>query len=83
MLTELIATFIIVITLEFLIQVLTSFSGVHIAFMIWLGFILPVTAGNVIWGNDKIEWICKKIAIASGYRLATLLAAGYILSIWQ
>ena len=83
MFTEFIATFIMVMTLEFLIQILPSYSGIHIAFIIWLGFILPMTASNVIWGNDKKEWMCKKIAIASSYRLVTLLAAGYILNIWQ
>ena len=82
MLTEFIATFIMVMTLEFLIQILPSYSGMHIAFMVWLGFILPMTASNVIWGNDKKEWMYAKIAIASGYRLVTLMAAGYILSIW-
>ena len=82
MLTEFIATFIMVMTLEFLIQILPSYSGMHIAFMIWLGFILPMTASNGIWGSDKKEWMCKKIAIASGYRLMALVAAGYILSIW-
>ena len=49
--------------------------------MVWVGFVLPMTASNVIRGNDDRKQMCTKIALAAGYRLISLVAIGYILSV--
>lgn len=82
MLLEFIATLLMIMTLDFLMQLLPEFSGMHIAFMIWVGFVLPTMASTVIWGNDTKKWMFAKVAISSSFRLLTLVAAGYVLSIW-
>jgi Protein of unknown function (DUF1761) len=80
MLAEFIATLLIIISLACLIRAIPSMSGVHVAFMVWVGFILPMTVSNVVWGNDPKKWMCAKIAISTVGRLISLLAVGYLLS---
>lgn len=77
---EFIVTFVIVMTLAFLIKMLPSFSGMHVAFLVWFGFLLPANLSSVLWGNDSKKWMFTKVAISSVGRLITLLAAGYILA---
>jgi hypothetical protein len=63
--------------------VYTNSSGASAAFMSafwnWLGFIVPVTLGAVLW--DGKPW--KLFAINGGYWLAQLLLASMILSYWM
>ncbi len=49
MVTEFIATFFMVMTLDFLTKIISGFSPLHIAFMVWLGFVLPTITSMVIW----------------------------------
>lgn len=46
---ELAATFVLMMTFAFLVKLLPGFSGVHIAMIAWIGFILPMTVSNVLW----------------------------------
>lgn len=82
LLTEFVATLLMIISLACLVKAIPQYSGVQVGFMTWLGFVLPMTVSNIIWGGDKREWWCKKILISVSYRLLVFLAAGYILSIW-
>jgi Protein of unknown function (DUF1761) len=83
MLTEFVATFLMVMTLDFLINIIPpNYSGVHIAFMVWLGYVLPTMMSTVIWGGDAKKWMCTKIILSSICRLLGLLATGYVLSVW-
>ena len=82
MLMEFIATLLMVMTLDFLMRIIPDFSGMHIAFMIWIGFVLPTMGSTIIWGNDSKKWMFAKVAISSSFRLLSLVAAGYVLSIW-
>ena len=46
---ELIATLMMMMTLAFLVKMLPGFSGMHISFLVWIGFLLPMTVSNVLW----------------------------------
>jgi hypothetical protein len=83
MAAEFVATFFMVMTLDFLTKIITGFSAMHIAFMVWLGFVLPTMVSTVVWGNDPRKWMPTKIAISGSFRLVALLMAGYIFSIWK
>ena len=79
---EVIASALMVIGLACVIRAIPEYSGIQNAFMVWLGFVLPMTVSNTIWGGDKREVMMIKVILATGYRLVSLLAVGYILSIW-
>ena len=53
-------------------------AGLTAGFWNWLGFIMPVTLGSVLW--EKKPW--KLWIINNGYHLTTLLVMGTILAIW-
>ena len=80
MLAEFIATFLMVITLSFLVEILPTYSGIHLAFLVWIGFVLPTMTSTVIWGADTKKYMATKIAVSSICRLIGLLATGYVLS---
>ena len=81
MLAEFVATFFMVVTLAFLIEMLPDMSGIHIAFLVWIGYVLPTMTSTVIWWGDAKKWMSTKIAVASVWRLIGLLATGYILTL--
>ncbi len=82
MLAEFVATLFMVTTLAFLIEMLPSFSGMHIAFLVWIGYVLPTMTSTVVWGGDAKKWMGTKIAISSICRLLGLVASGYVLGMW-
>ena len=82
MLTELASTFIMVMTLDFLIQILPGFSGIHVAFLVWFGFVLPSMVSSIIWGKDDKGWMPAKIFISTSYRLLFLLISAFVLQSW-
>ena len=73
---------IMVMTLAFLIKMLPSMSGMHIALLVWFGYVLPTMTSTVIWGADAKKYMCTKIAVSSVCRLLGLLATGYVLAMW-
>ncbi len=81
MLTEFASTLMMITTLAFLTIILPQFSGVHIAFLVWIWFILPTMTSTIIWWNDEKKWMAIKIAISSLCRLVGLLLAGYIFTL--
>ena len=53
-------------------------AGLQAAFWNWLGFIVPVTLGTVLWeGKPWTLWVLN-----AGYYLVGLLAIGVLLSVW-
>ena|SRR5688572_25215766 len=54
-------------------------TGVSSAFWMWLGFIMPVQATDVLFGNKKM----KLFAINTGYQLASVLAMGVVLGLMK
>jgi hypothetical protein len=54
------------------------FAGLSAGFWCWLGFVMPVSLGTVLW--DQKPW--KLWFINTGYWLVLLLVMGVILAIW-
>jgi hypothetical protein len=52
--------------------------GVHVAFFIWLGFVLIVTSGVYLWEGKPL----KLWAIHASYYLVLLLINGALLASW-
>jgi len=57
-----------------------SGMGVQIAFLIWLGFAMPLAAGSM-WDTQK-GYKMKKFLITAGYQLVTLLVLGWAFTMW-
>jgi hypothetical protein len=55
-------------------------SPYKIVFMTWLGFALPTTAGNMIFGGSPEGYVWHKIAISGGEILARLLLAAWVIT---
>jgi hypothetical protein len=54
-------------------------NGLMAGFWNWLGFVVPITIGTVLWEGKSMKlWY-----INAGYYLAQLLLMGTILSLWQ
>ncbi len=58
----------------------TPFSLYHIAFWVWLGFIVPTQIGGVIWGNTKKQYWLKQILIMVTYQLLGIMLGAFIVS---
>ena len=82
MLTEAVASFLMIVGLACIIQAIPEYSGMRNALMIWVAFVLPTLTSSVLWGGDKREYMFAKVAVTGSYRLLILLLAGYILSVW-
>jgi glycerol uptake facilitator-like aquaporin len=50
LITEFIVTFLMVISIACIVRAIPQYSGIQNAFMLWLGFVLPMTVSNIIWG---------------------------------
>jgi hypothetical protein len=81
--TEFVATALMIVGLACVIRAIPEYSGVQNAFMVWLAFVMPAGMSVVLWGNDAKKWMCTKIALMASNRLIALLVAGYILSMWK
>jgi hypothetical protein len=53
------------------------YGGMANAFGLWLGFVVPLALGNVLWGGKTILFWLN-----IGGMLITLLAAGAIIGAW-
>lgn len=56
----------------------TVVRGVQTGFWMWLGLIVPVQLGSVLW--DEKSW--KYFAITTGYQFVLLLIFGALLATW-
>lgn len=56
----------------------TLVGGLWVAFTVWLGFIMPVVLGELLWGGTKTMFWLK-----AGNMFFTLLVAGAILGMWS
>jgi putative Ca2+/H+ antiporter (TMEM165/GDT1 family) len=53
-------------------------GGVANGFGVWIGFVVPLALGNVLWGGKKeLFWL------SIGGMLLSLLTAGAIIGAWQ
>jgi hypothetical protein len=54
-------------------------AGLNVGFWNWLGFVVPVTMGSVLWEGKswKLWWLNV------GYYLVSMLLMGIILAVWM
>ena len=78
---QFIASLVMFFVLELYILASTSggaMPGLTTAFMLWLGFVVPVKLGDMLWGGNKtLFWL------SIGGHFVTLLIVGAILGAWM
>jgi hypothetical protein len=79
---EFCTSFAIITALATLISLLQNVPALQVSLFVWLGFILPKTISDTIWGKDTRSMMPLKIAINASYSFILLLTVGYIFSIW-
>ena len=69
--------------LALLIAMLPDQSPYFIAFLVWLGFVLPTEASSQIFGGAPEGYVWHKIGISVGESLLHLLAASWVITLIQ
>jgi len=77
---QLFVTFLSTFSLANLVPYVSAMSVYHLAFWIWIGFIVPVQVSSVIWGNTKKKFWLKQIFVVASNQLVSLMLAAWILS---
>lgn len=81
-LVQFIFTLIQLYVLAHFVQGWTDVSGVEVAIWLWLGFIAPTVASNLIWSMTTLRKRVILFGIIGGYQLVCMTIFGYILSHW-
>lgn len=79
---QLIVTILSAWVLAVLISLLPEQSPFTIAALVWLGFVLPTTASNMIFGGSPEGYVWHKILISGGEALVHLLVAAWVISLF-
>lgn len=58
----------------------SDWSIYQLAFLFWLGFLLPTQVSAVIFGGTKEGWVMKKIAIMAGASLINMEIIALVLT---
>mgnify|MGYP001593097774 CR=1 FL=1 len=77
-----VATFVVAAVLAhvvYFLNVVDWQEGLETGFWMWLGFVVTVQLGGVLWEGKKFALFL----LNTGYNLASLLAMGVILAVWQ
>lgn len=68
--------------LIYFINALPNVSPYFIAFMAWVGFLLPANVSSVIFGGTETKYILPKSAILVGGALVATLAGAFVASLF-
>lgn len=60
----------------------SDWSIYQLAFLFWLGFLLPTQVAAVIFGGTKPGWVMKKIAIMAGAALINMEIIALVFSMF-
>ena len=63
-----------------LMPYISSFSIYHVAFWLWIGFIVPIQISTVLWGKTKKRYWAKQIFVMVSMQLAGIMLAAFVLS---
>lgn len=77
---QLVLTLLTTVAFANLVPYVTAFSIYHLAFWIWVGFIVPVQIGSVVWANTKKKYWLKQILIMLSFQLVAIMLTAWILS---
>ncbi len=80
-LLQLFLTFFTTVSFANLVLYIPAFGIYHIAFWIWIGFIVPVQIASVVWAKTKRQFWAKQIFVMVTNQLASLMLAAWILSL--
>lgn len=80
--TQMLVTFVSAWVLAFFLALLPNVAWYTLAFLLWLGFIVPTEVSSVIFGGTEGRWILSKIVISIGGSLACILAGAWVLSLF-
>ncbi len=58
-------------------------AGLSAAFWTWLGFAMPINAGNAMWSARPRVYAWHLFFITAGFQLVSLLVFGAILGAWM
>lgn len=75
-------TFLQAYVLAFFISEWQMYSGLIIALLVWLAFIMPMVAAGAMWNNDSRKISFARFYIQSGYQLVLFTLFGLVLSYW-
>lgn len=76
---QLLLTLFTTISFANLLPYISAFSSYHTAFWIWIGFIVPIQIGAVIWGNTKRQYWIKQIFVMVSFQLVAIMLMAWIL----
>ncbi len=57
----------------------TGFSGLFIGLLTWIGFVVPMESGELVW--EKIPF--RLFLLRTGNQLIAIAVSGFILGAWQ
>ncbi len=77
---QLLLTLFTTISFANLVPYISAFSIYHIAFWIWIGFILPIQIGAVVWANTEKKFWVKQIFVMAAFQLVSMMLIAFILS---
>jgi uncharacterized protein DUF1761 len=63
--------------------VTTLGGGLHIGFLAWLGFAVPIALGNALFSGRDKSLVWPMFFVQAGHELAGLLVTGAILGVWH
>lgn len=66
-----------------LMVLVPDYSPYSLAFLVWLGFVVPTEASAMIFGGSKPEYVWHKIFISIGESLLHLMVAAWIINTIQ
>ncbi|MES2088342.1 MAG: DUF1761 domain-containing protein [Patescibacteria group bacterium] len=77
---QLFLTFFTTVSFANLVPYVSAFSIYHLAFWIWIGFIVPLQISSVVWANTKRKFWAKQIFVMVTNQLVSIMLAAWILS---
>lgn len=80
----LIAQFVVTLVTTVVFSILStnvSMNLYYLAFLAWLGFVVPTQVAGVIFGGTAPQWIAKKIAVMAFGALACFEAMALVMSV--
>lgn len=80
---QVVVTVISAYVLAVLIGLLPDQSPYLVAFLVWLGFVLPTESSSMIFGGAPEGYVWHKIAISVSESLLHLLAAAWVISLFN
>ncbi|CAN5206544.1 DUF1761 domain-containing protein [soil metagenome] len=80
---QFLVTLVTTVILGILIKNLPQYSAHYLAFLLWLGFIVPTQISAIMFGNDEKKWFVQKTSIMAGAAFACVMIAATVFSMMR